>query len=310
MPEIVFGTAQLYELADEAQSRRLLEEAWRVGFRRFDTAPSYGGGRSEPELGAFLAGRGQTEMVSTKVGLTPRIGSRPGLRTFVPVLKAALPEPVTRRLRRSAHARAAGRFSPEQVSTSVAESLRRLGGHVDRLLLHEVQPAEVTDELLGTLQHLLDNGDVGAVGVATQNELTAETLTAGSGLFTVVHLAVGPLAAPVELPDSVTTRVGHGLLGGAGDTVRRLQAALAAGPAVAEQWRAATAGTEFASDMGLVQVLLSRGPHLAVTDLLVATTRPAHVADGLVLGGRVEPLPAPVMAALDVLVESARSRPR
>ncbi len=67
------GTAHLFGLvADDAASRALLQQAWDAGVRRFDTAPSYGGGRTEGELGAFLAGRDGVAVVATKVGLARR----------------------------------------------------------------------------------------------------------------------------------------------------------------------------------------------------------------------------------------------
>jgi predicted oxidoreductase len=305
MPGIVFGTAQLYGLADAERSRLLMEEAWRVGFRRFDTAPSYGGGRSEPALGEFLAGRDGVEVVSTKVGLAPAVGSRPGLRTVVNVAKATLPAAVTRRLRRSAQAGTSGRFAPAEVSASVEESLRRLGGRIDRLLLHEVQPAEITPALVETLTSLLRRGDVGAVGVATQNALTPAALAAGGEVFTVAHVAVGPLAEPVQLPGSVTTRVGHGLLGNGGEQRDRLQAVLDTDREAADLWREATAGTAFEGPRGLTGALLARGRRLDVTDLLVATTRPGNVASAHALAAGVEPMPDPVVQALATLVSRA-----
>jgi hypothetical protein len=278
--------------------------------RGFDTAPSYGGGRSEAALGEFLADRSGLEVVSTKVGLAPTVGSRPGLKTLVSVATATLPAPVTRRLRRTAQTGTSGRFTPAAVLATVEESLRRLGGRVDRLLLHEVRPAEITPELLGTLRELVDRGDVGAVGVATGNEVTAAALAAGDGLFTVAHFSVGPLSESVTLPSSVVTRVGHGLLGNGGEQRNRLQAVLDSNREVAEQWRAITAGTDFGGAGGLTAALLSRGPHLDVDDLLVATTRPGNVASAWAFATRTAPLPEPVAQALDTLVaEAGRGRP-
>ena len=42
VPEVVFGTAQLFGLSDDVVSRQVLDRAWDAGIRRFDTAPSYG----------------------------------------------------------------------------------------------------------------------------------------------------------------------------------------------------------------------------------------------------------------------------
>lgn len=301
MPHVAFGTAQLYGLVDDAGSGRLLDEAWQAGFRRFDTAPSYGAGRSEPHLGTFLAGRDGVEAVTTKVGLAPAAGPRRGRGALVAVAKALLPPPVTRRLRRSTHAAARGHFSPVEVRASVEESLRRLGGHLDRLVLHEVRPDEITRDLVDVLEQLRRRGDVGEVGVATQNHLTEAALAAGGATLTVAHVAVGPLHPPVSLPEHVTTRVGHGLLGGGGEHLHRMRSAMAGDPGLAERWLAATAGTPFEGEAGLADALLARGPHLDVTDLLVATTRVEQVARTYRCASREEPLPAPVVETLVAL---------
>ena len=308
MSQVAFGTAQLFGLADQTRSEQLLDEAWRVGFRRFDTAPSYGGGRSEAHLGTFLAGRDGLESITTKVGLAPALGTRRGRRGLVAVAKAVLPAPVTGVLRRSAHAASRGRFSPPEVTGSVTESLRRLGGRIDRLVLHEIRPDEVTDELLETLDAYVRDGDVGQIGVATQNSLTSAALAAGRGMLTVAHFGVGPLDAPVVLPGEVTVRVGHGLLGGGGDHLRRLEAVLAADPDLTDQWRAATSGTEFGHSGGLADVLLARGPHLDVTDVLVASTRVEHVRRVHELASRTAPLPVGILTALTALIHQARVR--
>ena len=314
MPHIAFGTAQLGELGAGTTAEDVLDAAWRAGFRRFDTAPSYAGGQAEVRVGALLAGHPGAEVVTTKVGLLPR--TRRGARAAaVGLAKAVLPQGARRRLRggveqaRGAdHEQESGRFALPAVTASVEESLRRLGGRVDRLLLHEVRPLDVTPELVELLAGLVRRGDVGAVGVATQNHDTLPVLARGGELFTVVNHAVGPLHPPVELPPHVTTRIGHGLLGGGAEHLHRLTAVLAADPAAAERWRAAVAGTEFAGERGLTDVLLSRGPHLGVTEVLVATRRPAAVARAAELAGRTEPLPPAVLAALADLVARAGTR--
>jgi hypothetical protein len=312
MPHIAFGTAQLGELDASTTPEAVLEAAWAAGFRRFDTAPSYAGGQAEVRVGTFLSRHPDAEVVTTKVGLLPR-PSRGPRAAALGLVKAVLPESARRRLRGSAEqARgremASGRFELPAVTASVEESLRRLGGRVDRLLLHEVRPLDVTPELVELLGGWLARGDVGAVGVATQNHDTAEVLDRGGELFTVVNHAVGPLHQPVELPPHVTTRIGHGLLGGGAEHLHRLTAVLDTDADAANRWRAAIAGTEFTGDRALTDVLLSRGPHLGVTEVLVATRRPAAVARAAELAARTEPLPPAVVAALADLVGRAATR--
>jgi hypothetical protein len=306
---VIFGTAQFYGLADPTRSQRVLEEAWRCGIRRFDTAPSYGFGKSEALLGRFLEGREGVETVTTKVGLAPPIG-RPGPRkVVVGIAKAVLPRPVARRLRSAVQSAASGRFGVDEVRASVDRSLRRLDGRIDRLLLHEVLPDEITDELLDVLSRYRQQGDVGALGVATRNHRTAAALQRGHGLFTVAHTAIGPLDAPVELPDSVTTRVGHGLLGVGGEQLRVLRATLLQRPALAAAWEEATAGTAWEGRDGLTRVLLGRGATIDCTDVIVATTRVEHVASAYALAGGREPLPPAVAAVLGRLVDEVRAMP-
>jgi hypothetical protein len=310
MTYVAFGTAQLFGLSPPAESRTLLGAAWDAGVRRFDTAPSYGGGRSEAELGEFLRDRDtgrDVELVSTKVGLAPAPGAAlGGLRpVVVGVAKRALPGAVTRRMRRSVEA--SGRFDVEVVRTSVEQSLRRLDGRVDRLLLHEVQASDITDDLLELLTRFVSTGDAGQVGVATRNERTLPALERGGSLMTVAHVASGPLHDPPVLPAHVRTRVAHGLLGEGGSHLRRMNERLAGDPALAERWRAATDGTPWTGDDGLPRAMLGRAASLDVTDVIVSTTRAGRVAQSTVDAGRTRPLPDDVLGALDAIADSARA---
>ena len=81
-------------------------------------------------------------------------------------------------------------------------------------------------------------------------------------------------------------------------------------PVLADRWREATAGTECAGGRGLTDALLSRGPHLDVTDLLVATTRVENVAPARALVSRAEPLPPSVLDVLTRLATRAGAGPQ
>ncbi|MEJ5887718.1 aldo/keto reductase [Pseudokineococcus marinus] len=307
--EVVAGTAHLFALADEATSRSLLEAAWDAGVRRFDTAPLYGGGRSEPVLGAFLAGREGVLAVTTKTGLEPRSGRRTARQLATGVARRLLPAAPAGALdaaldRRAT--RATGRFRPADVRASVERSLRRLDGRVDRLLLHEVSPHDVDDDLLGVLRRLVDAGDVGAVGVATANRLTAAAVQRGHGLLTVVHHEVGPLAPPVDLPPSVSVRVGHGLLGGGGAHLATLRRVLEGDAAMAGRWRDAVRGTAFDAPGGLAEALLARAARLPVDEVLVATTQPSRLPRTVALARGDVAVPAPVVQVLDEAATAAR----
>lgn len=180
------------------------------------------------------------------------------------------------------------------------KSLARLG-HIDRLLLHEVAAADVTDELLSCLSGYVDRGDVDHLGVATTNELTAPCLARAPDLFRVAHVAVGPFAAPVELPDTVTIRVGHGVLGPAAAHLERLRSRLASDAALTTRWRDESAGTQWAGPDGLADALLARAATLGLTDVIVATSRPARLAKLHALVSGAEPIADAQLAIIERL---------
>jgi L-galactose dehydrogenase/L-glyceraldehyde 3-phosphate reductase len=61
----------LFVRGDEAEQRQALEEAMAAGISYFDTAPGYGDGRSETNLGRVLAETRAKVVVGTKVRLEP-----------------------------------------------------------------------------------------------------------------------------------------------------------------------------------------------------------------------------------------------
>ena len=75
---LALGTAPiggLYDAVDDETAHAVVERAWELGLRYFDTAPRYGAGLAERRLGAALIGRRRDEfVVSTKVGRLLRPG--------------------------------------------------------------------------------------------------------------------------------------------------------------------------------------------------------------------------------------------
>src|ERR1700733_5270497 len=57
----------------------LMDAAWELGIRRFDTADAYGGGRSETIVGAWMRDRGQRPLLTTKTYNPMRPGADHGL---------------------------------------------------------------------------------------------------------------------------------------------------------------------------------------------------------------------------------------
>ncbi len=118
---------------DEDASRAVIHAALDAGITLFDTARSYGGGRSEEFLGRALAGRFDEVVIATK------FGSRGG------------------------PADAGG--SRRHIIGSVETSLRTLGtDHVDLLQLHYPDPTTPIAETLGALTDLVRAGKVRYVG--------------------------------------------------------------------------------------------------------------------------------------------------
>lgn len=131
---------------DEARTKATIGRAYEAGFRWFDTAEVYGGGRSERLLGEVLqraAGAASDAFVATKVSWE--------------------------------HLR------PSQVRASLINSLERLGRRsVDLYLVHGPDPHVSLAETLGTLETLWKEGKVGALGVS--NFSVEELESAAKGL--------------------------------------------------------------------------------------------------------------------------------
>jgi aryl-alcohol dehydrogenase-like predicted oxidoreductase len=121
----------------EAEAFELMDAAWARGVRRFDTASSYGGGRSESTIGAWLRERRPDGLALTS-------------KAFHPVYAGDDSGLAPARLRRVVH-----------------ESLERLGvERIDLFLIHEVDPATPLADTLGALEELVGDGVIGAIGVS------------------------------------------------------------------------------------------------------------------------------------------------
>jgi D-threo-aldose 1-dehydrogenase len=152
LEKLGLGTAPLgglYQAVDADTALAVVDRAWELGVRTFDTAPHYGSGLAEQRLGAALRDRPRDEfIVSTKVGRRLRPGSSewqgaPALETYFD-------------------------FSYDATKRSLEESLDRLGlDRVDIALIHD--PDDHYDQALTgayrALVQLRDEGVVHAIGV-------------------------------------------------------------------------------------------------------------------------------------------------
>ncbi|MBB3225139.1 D-threo-aldose 1-dehydrogenase [Massilia umbonata] len=174
------GCAQLgglYEAMDEAAARAIVDTAWELGIRYFDTAPYYGFTLSEHRLGAALRERPRGDyVISTKVGrlMEPDRSVRPGECGW------AAPLPFRPRFD----------YTYEGILRSHEDSLQRLGmDFVDILYVHDIgrvthgaRHAFYWDQLTSgggfrALVKLRDEGSIHAFGLGVNEwEAVADAL--------------------------------------------------------------------------------------------------------------------------------------
>jgi aryl-alcohol dehydrogenase-like predicted oxidoreductase len=120
----------------EEQAFELMDAAWSLGMRTFDTADAYGGGRSETWIGKWMTSRGNHPAIVTK--------------TFNPMDEGA-----------------DSGLSRERMTRQLESSLDRLGvDYVDVYLAHEFDPDTPLDQVAGTFEGLRDIGLIKAWGVS------------------------------------------------------------------------------------------------------------------------------------------------
>jgi aryl-alcohol dehydrogenase-like predicted oxidoreductase len=123
------------ESRDEAFA--LMDAAWELGIRRFDTADAYGGGSSERWIGEWMRERGVRPAVTTKV------------------FHSVEGDPADVGL------------APERIRRQLEGSLERLGvDRVDLYLAHEPDPATPLEETIGAFEDLRRAGRIGAFGLS------------------------------------------------------------------------------------------------------------------------------------------------
>lgn len=121
----------------EAEAVAIMDAAWSLGIRDFDTADAYGGGRSETWIGRWRAATGNEPTLTTKV------------------FHSVEGDPDDHGLSR------------ERLLRQIDGSLGRLGvEQVDMYLIHEPDPATPIEETLDALEELVRVGKVKAIGAS------------------------------------------------------------------------------------------------------------------------------------------------
>jgi aryl-alcohol dehydrogenase-like predicted oxidoreductase len=144
-PEL-FGAGE-----NETEAFAIMDRAEAAGINFFDTAASYGGGRSESWIGTWRRERESPVLLSTKV------------------YWSVTGDPEDRGL------------SHERILREIAGSLSRLqASRVDMYLTHEPDPETPIEETVRALDELVGSGKVGAVGISNINGQQLEEALAAS----------------------------------------------------------------------------------------------------------------------------------
>jgi len=142
----------------EDEAVRALQEAFDMGYRHFDTATLYGGGRNELVVGKALKAHRRSLFLASKCGMA--IGQESGKKEID------------------------GR--PDTLKSQCEASLRRLQtDHIDLYYLHRLDPEVPIEDSVGALADLIREGKIGAIGLS---EVSAKTLNRAQTVHPIAAL--------------------------------------------------------------------------------------------------------------------------
>ena len=185
LPRLGYGAANvgnLFRALSDDDAWEILQSAWDVGIRYFDTAPHYGLGLSERRLGAFLATKPRDQfVVSTKVG-----------RLLEDHPEGAAELDMENDFAVPADKRRVWDFSADGIRSSVEDSLERTGlDRFDILYLHDPERNSLRDgldEAVPALAHFRDQGMTRAIGVGSM-DTDALLASANTGALDLLMVA-------------------------------------------------------------------------------------------------------------------------
>ena len=123
----------------EEKALAIMDAAWGLGIRTFDTADAYGGGRSERAIGRWLRDDGRRDELTLTTKVFHSVEGDP----------------------------ADFGLAPERIRRQIPGSLERLGvERVELYVIHEPDPATPVEATLEELTRLVESGVVGAVGAS------------------------------------------------------------------------------------------------------------------------------------------------
>lgn len=128
---VAIGTA--FDKLTDGESYEVLQKAWDLGIRYYDTSPWYGLTKSERRFGNFLHGQNRDEFVlSTKVG-----------RLFVEVPEDEVPPTMWKA---PLHYDFEHNYTADAIKKSIEESLERTRlSHIDIVYVHDLSEDQVGD---------------------------------------------------------------------------------------------------------------------------------------------------------------------
>jgi aryl-alcohol dehydrogenase-like predicted oxidoreductase len=181
LSRLSFGTSSLHRVISGKRRQSILASAFDAGFTHFDTAPLYGFGLAEAELGRFLKTRRGRVTVATKIGLYP-----PRVHSGIASVWAAKALAKVWR----GGARPNVNWSPATLAAEFEASLSRLQADVvDLLLLHEPSYRTFESEaVLAWLERERDRGRIRAWGLAGEAARVCEWLAAEHELAMVLQV--------------------------------------------------------------------------------------------------------------------------
>lgn len=157
------GGAWASDMIAETHAVRMVHAAQDAGVNYFDTGPSYAHGTAELRLRSALKRTGGV-VISTKVGTHAGPGGE--------LVKD---------------------YTEKALRRSLVASLDRLGrSAVDILYLHgPIEHQQVTDDLVGTMRDLRDEGLAGAIGASCDGAVAEAVVDCGH--FDVLMMTISPL---------------------------------------------------------------------------------------------------------------------
>jgi D-threo-aldose 1-dehydrogenase len=311
------GCADLFRLPGSRERSRIVAEAFDGGIRHFDTAPMYGLGRAEPDLGRFLRGRRDQVVVATKFGIRPTPLSRAIGLVQGPVRRLLAAAPALQdRARRDAAGPASGPagsllysspgFDAAAAEESLNASLRALAtDRIDLFLLHDPPPDTVRgDEVRAFCEEALADGRIRAWGVAGEPAPSRAVARALGDPAPLLQLRTDPQSRAAASDDRPA--ITFGVLGG---TLHAVAAHVAGSVERRRRWNAAVG--EDCGDLRTLASLLLRDALLANPDgvVLVGTTKPRHVRDLVAAADRDPSVADPALGAFRALLGEVGDTP-